>query len=68
MLRGRNSQGSVGFIHSLPGPRLCAALVSLLQLMTIVTTPLQSVLAGQMRQVGACMVIVVAGLLGVYIK
>ncbi len=55
-------------LHSLPDSLLCAVFVSLLQLMTIVTTPLQSVLAGQMRQVGACMVIVVAGLLGVYIK
>ncbi len=36
--------------------------------MTIITTPLQSVLEASMRQVGAFLVIVVAGVLGVYVK
>lgn len=40
-------------------------------LMALITTPLQSLVPAlevSMRQVGACMVIVVAGVLGVYIK
>lgn len=37
-------------------------------LMAVLTAPLQSVLETSMRQVGAFLVIVVAGVLGVYIK
>jgi hypothetical protein len=36
--------------------------------MTVVTAPLQSVLEASMRQVGAMLVIVVAGVLSVYVK